>query len=222
MKVISFSLYGDNPKYWVGAKKNAELAKKFYPSWVPLFWINFRKGDRIARAQSYQIPEWCPPMMARFLVADWPGVERFIVRDCDSRLSQREADAVKEWEESDLILHVIRDHPSHYLIPGGMFGIQCKRDNWRLPSMEKMIKNFIAEHPNENLNEYGWDQKFLAQKIWPMLGHSSLHHDSIRRPWGSKNMRPLPPRTNWPRFIGEVYDENDVPRDGDWQQVPKE
>ena len=29
MKVLSFSLWGDNPKYTVGAIKNSELAKKY-------------------------------------------------------------------------------------------------------------------------------------------------------------------------------------------------
>jgi hypothetical protein len=33
MKVISFSLYGDNPKYTIGAIKNSKLREKFYPDW---------------------------------------------------------------------------------------------------------------------------------------------------------------------------------------------
>ncbi len=32
-KVISFSLWGDNPKYTIGAIKNAELSKTIYPDW---------------------------------------------------------------------------------------------------------------------------------------------------------------------------------------------
>ena len=30
-KVIGFSLWGDNPKYTVGATRNAQLARKIYP-----------------------------------------------------------------------------------------------------------------------------------------------------------------------------------------------
>jgi len=32
-KIISFSLWGDNPVYTQGAIRNAELAKEIYPDW---------------------------------------------------------------------------------------------------------------------------------------------------------------------------------------------
>ena len=38
-KVISFSLYGNDPKYCVGAIKNAKLAKYIYPDWVCRFKV---------------------------------------------------------------------------------------------------------------------------------------------------------------------------------------
>lgn len=37
--VISFSLWGNNTKYTIGAIKNAELALKYYPGWVCRFYI---------------------------------------------------------------------------------------------------------------------------------------------------------------------------------------
>ena len=33
LKVISFSLYGDNPKYTTGLINNVLLAEYFYPGW---------------------------------------------------------------------------------------------------------------------------------------------------------------------------------------------
>ena len=38
-KVISFSLWGDNPIYTIGAIKNAELAKEIYPDWTCRYYI---------------------------------------------------------------------------------------------------------------------------------------------------------------------------------------
>jgi hypothetical protein len=38
-KVISFSLWGDNPKYCVGAVRNAEIAPVHYPDWVCRFHV---------------------------------------------------------------------------------------------------------------------------------------------------------------------------------------
>ena len=39
-KVISFSLWGNNPTYNIGAIKNAELAKEFYPDFECWFYIH--------------------------------------------------------------------------------------------------------------------------------------------------------------------------------------
>ena len=38
-KVISFSLWGEDPKYCVGAVKNAELAQVYYSGWVCKYYI---------------------------------------------------------------------------------------------------------------------------------------------------------------------------------------
>ena len=37
-KLICFSLWGDNPKYTVGAIRNAELIKTVYPGWKARFY----------------------------------------------------------------------------------------------------------------------------------------------------------------------------------------
>ena len=33
-KIISFCVWGNNPKYCIGAIKNAILAKQIYPDWI--------------------------------------------------------------------------------------------------------------------------------------------------------------------------------------------
>ena len=37
-KIISFSLWGNSPKYLIGALKNADLAKEFYRDWECHFY----------------------------------------------------------------------------------------------------------------------------------------------------------------------------------------
>ena len=39
MKLITFSLFGDNPLYCVGAVENARLAKEIYPDWKARFYV---------------------------------------------------------------------------------------------------------------------------------------------------------------------------------------
>ena len=38
-KIISFSLWGTNPKYTIGALKNADLAKEIYPGWICRYYV---------------------------------------------------------------------------------------------------------------------------------------------------------------------------------------
>ena len=62
-------------------------------------------------------------MFWRFLVADDPTVDRWIVRDSDSRLNPRERFAVEEWIQSGKVMHTIRDHPNHERpMNGGLIG----------------------------------------------------------------------------------------------------
>jgi len=48
-------------------------------------------------------------MLWRFTVVADPTVDRFIVRDVDSRLNYRESIAVEEWIQSNKSFHIMRD-----------------------------------------------------------------------------------------------------------------
>ena len=39
-RVVSYGLYGSNPKYVVGAVRNSELAKVYFPGWVCRFYCD--------------------------------------------------------------------------------------------------------------------------------------------------------------------------------------
>ena len=39
MRLITFSLFGDDPLYCVGAVENARLAKQIYPGWIARFYV---------------------------------------------------------------------------------------------------------------------------------------------------------------------------------------
>src|SRR5436309_2884798 len=99
-QIISFSLYGSLPLYTVGAVKNAELVHKIYPDWTARFYIDgtvphetvAALRDRGAQVISVDA-ENRGPMYGRYWrlwVAAEPEVDRFIVRDVDSRLNWRE------------------------------------------------------------------------------------------------------------------------------------
>jgi hypothetical protein len=98
-RVISFGLYGSNPKYTVGAIHNVEAAKIYFPGWICRFYITSDVPDDIVvtlkklGAEIEQIPSgkgYISGMFWRFLVASDPTVDRFIIRDSDSRMNARD------------------------------------------------------------------------------------------------------------------------------------
>ena len=75
-------------------------------------------------------------MFWRFMPAADSSVDRFVVRDVDSRLNARDRIAVEEWIESKLPVHILRDHVNHCIVMnGGMWG--AVKDS--LPNMKELI-----------------------------------------------------------------------------------
>jgi len=214
MKIISFSLWGNDPKYCIGALRNAELAQRIYPDWICRFHVAntivnfpsvvFQLSDmpnvEIVKLDNYRA-NW-GLMLARLEPARDDNVEVMISRDCDSRLSQREKLAVDEWLASDKLFHTMHDHPFHSVpILGGMFGLKCRN----IPAIEfpHQAHEWFIQH------EERWqvDQDFLTQKVWSIVKDSCMNHDDFyRHIWGGK---PFPSPRNGLEFVGQVFDENE-------------
>ena len=144
------------PGDFVGEMEKAGIevmSKPFYRDpWIGLFW------------------RFCP-------MFDDDGLERFIVRDTDARLSEREADAVQEWIESDYGFHLMRDHPAHNIqICGGMWGARAGLIRNFREMMEAWMKTVSGNTSNPRTRFHGVDQDFLCQKIWPLIKNDHLAH----------------------------------------------
>ena len=97
-------------------------------------------------------------MFRRFFVADGPAVDRFIVRDSDSRLNPRDAFAVADWCDSSKPAHSVRDHPNHQrLLNGGLWGA----------TRRSAVAGRVAElaHAFEDHDSYGADLIFLEREL---------------------------------------------------------
>tara|TARA_B100000686_G_C16748360_1_gene950908 strand:+ start:72 stop:737 length:666 start_codon:yes stop_codon:yes gene_type:complete len=202
-KLITFSLWGHDPKYLVGAIRNAELAQEIYPDWICRFYVGssvplpikleLKKLENVEIVTMNQWGDW-RGMFWRFLPASEPGVEAMISRDTDSRLNLREKAAVDEWLASDKGFHIMRDHPFHkFPVLGGMWGVKAGI----LPEMTHMINHFAQE------DKYGTDYEFFAQVIIPHIRDNALVHDEFF----SGNPFPTP-REDY-QFVGQVFDENE-------------
>tara|TARA_R110000824_G_scaffold71782_2_gene183640 strand:+ start:948 stop:1616 length:669 start_codon:yes stop_codon:yes gene_type:complete len=202
-KLITFSLWGQNPKYLVGAVRNAELAKEIYPDWMCRFYVGqsvpsqiifqLESFDNVEVVQRPEFGDW-RGMFWRFLPASEEGVEIMISRDADSRLSLREKAAVDEWLGGDKGFHIMRDHPYHkFPVLGGMWGVK----SGTLPNMSQLIEQFAQE------DKYGTDYEFFDQVVVPHIRDDALIHDEF---FGGI---PFPTSRKDYQFVGQVFDENE-------------
>jgi hypothetical protein len=215
MKIISFSLWGSNPIYTVGAVKNAVIAADLFPNWVCVFYC-FKSVPISIVNQLIEMPNVDVRMVSdeynqldnrgmfhRFLPADQVGVEYMISRDTDSRLSAREKVAVDEWLASGADFHLIRDHPYHGVpILGGMWGVK----GGRLKGIDHAIRKF------KPTSLKGQDQQFLKDWVWQKYIEGQLTaiiHDPFftGKPFPEKAKRGDKNGGVW--FVGQVFDQFD-------------
>lgn len=213
-KVVSISLYGSDPRYTTGAVRNAELVSTVFPGWtLRCYHDNTVPQEIMDKLRDLGVelverdPE-LPGMFWRFQVASDPTVDRYIVRDSDSRLTAREKAAVDEWVASGKAWHVMRDHPSHsnYAMSGGLWGAT----HAAIPDMVDRLK--AAE--GYRTGGYMEDMNFLNKHIWPIAKEDVFAHDAFScTKWGGGHPFPTPREGN--EHVGAVYDVHDRRRAGD-------
>lgn len=216
LKVISFSLWGNNINYLDGALKNADMAKIKYPDFQCWFYIH--KGsvpqeyiDKLMAKDNVRIftkqgdLSKNKPMTWRFEAIDDPTVEIMLSRDVDTRIYDREVQAVNDWIKSGKLFHIMRDHPHHkFSILGGMFGSR------KIPNFKwKPMINEIVQKSERN-----YDQDFLAKIIYPKIKNNCMIHASFNKTEGKECLDfPIPYDDDF-HFVGEyVYaDESRSPQ----------
>lgn len=174
-KLISFSLWGDDPLYTRGLIRNLELAPVHYPGWSCILYCRDDTDRHYmdeVKALGCQVEVMEQKSGAfegafwRFKAAFREGVERFIIRDVDSRLNPREATAVKVWESGTARFHHMRDHVYHTSrILAGMWGGK------RFDELEALLTTWTK------YDYKGCDQDFLEKSVWNILKSDCLFHD---------------------------------------------
>lgn len=206
MKYISFCLYGEDLKYYKGAEKNLILIKELLPDWIPVIYYspsNFRiefldilkeLGGRLVDVSTIEISKYLTyPMFWRYLIFFESGYS--IVRDLDSRISEREVKYINNWVNSELDYFIIRDHPWHSLVPGGLVGLKLNDDK---------IKDFFIEFVKNNGLGWGTDQEMLS-KYFEKIDKKNVYY------CGFDDETNYIKRDNLDFFIGIQLDEEDKP-----------
>lgn len=191
-KLISFALWGENPLYVNGAIWNAEHVGDFYPGWI----CRFYHDDSVPAAAIAAIRATGAEMRLMAKTSDVLGmywrfhpmfddheVARFLVRDTDSKFSQREAVMVSEWVASEKPFHIIRDCESHATqilggtwgaIPGCVANFEYKLGAW--------FSSLVPDSRNPRGLFHGSDQLFLGKYVWPIIKGNHLGHVRANMP----------------------------------------
>ena len=208
MKHISFSLFGYDPKYYVGAEKNVIINKELLPDWTTVIYYH---PQNILQGYVEKLTELGATMIDVSDVKlgdkqsiDFPYFWRFLsflqdnitlARDLDSRITEREVEYIRRWEDSNEDYFIIRDHPWHAPVPSGLFGIKRKKVRFE-------------EHFIQFVNTYdlrwGTDQEILYQYMENIDKSEVLY-------FGFDKPETYIPRDNKEFFIGIQLDENDNP-----------
>lgn len=195
------SVWGSNPRYIVGAKRQYELAKEFYPDWKFRIYTDNRSNfTDLPDIEIVDVTDGSYGMYWRFRAMFESDDNIVIVRDSDSRITEREAKAVNEWLASDKKFHTFRDHIAHFEFPiiGCAFGYKGK-----LPAPVANVMDYYIK----KLDYYVGDQIYLRDVVYPAVKDSMMVH-SMDSGWFGETRKSL---VNPYDFCGNGYDENDMP-----------
>lgn len=217
-RVLSFTLYGTNPRYTVGAVKNAVLAARIYPEFTARFYFGsdvpretittlaLMPNVEIFKVDGYHgqfSNAW------RFIAFSDPDVEVAIMRDADARITVREKIAVNEWLASGLKYHSMKDHPTgHKSFPlnAGMWGGFTDE----LRHMKEIMQDFRARKIE---NTFAADQLFLSRHVAPIVYKNMMIHDSFNKtevqPPSIRKSFPVP-LVNFANHVGAAMDGSDL------------
>ena len=203
-KIIAFSLWGADPKYCLGAIRNAQLAQKYFSEWkchfyfdksVPKGYINVLKD--FSNVQIFDMAStsifgafW------RFLSMENDTI--VLSRDCDSRLSEREKHIVDDWLSSPELMCNVKDHINHYEFPilAGMWGLKGGLSREAISGMER----YWGTHA------YTVDQHYLRDIVWPVYKNTCKNYGIKETVWMRETYANI-----GKDFIGQTYNEYDVP-----------
>lgn len=210
-KIVSFSLFGTDKKYYVGVEKNYNIMKEIMQDWemdvyyhpdyintdefnkVKDVGCNFINVSEIALDINKKLQDYPIPFFWRFF--SFFNNEINIARDLDSRLGERELIYINRWIDSGKTFFVIRDHPWHSPYPAGLIGIRGNKHNFK-----EYCENFIN---SKNL-VWGDDQTilmgFMEDKDLTDLEYCGFDKENTYIKRDDENF-----------FIGIQLDENDQP-----------
>ncbi|CAF0859647.1 unnamed protein product [Brachionus calyciflorus] len=226
-KVIAYSLYGKNIRYYRLIANLTQKVKEFFPDHVMRIYHDNSidesikcdlecENSHVEFCNIHKLPfdnfekefnlNYIHSMKWRFLPIGDSFVDLFMSRDSDSMLIRRELDSVNEWIDSDNIGHIMRDHYQHDVpILGGMWSFKNIKNRTLGKEIFKLIidENIARKYNGNGKSPKGSDQYFLKDHVYKLINNFSTIHDSFLCKTFSDS-KPFPSQRIGDCFIGKV------------------
>lgn len=223
-RVASFTLFGSGTRYTRGILENAQTMRKNFPGWVMRVYVHqpsvpyrvlrelggFPGVDiipvKLPGNMSSKMWRFAPAMATPLQQTRQPDV--VIVRDCDSRTSERDAGAVREWLRSDKPFHIIRDHPLHFEcgrpVLAGLWGARGEFLQDRVIQQE-FLHRVPGRDKSQDNGDYAVDEKFLMDWVYPRYRAKAFLSVSRRRfLWPGETLGQILPSSQTGEYLGQV------------------
>jgi hypothetical protein len=208
-RVMSFCIFGDNPKYCLGMIKNLEQISKIFLDFET--WIYVGKDVPKEYIEKYKTFNNIKIIQTditglrlttyRLFPLDNPFVELLIVRDADSRFGHRDIWCINNFLNTDYCVFSVRDHPWHgeplMLFLTGFRKLQEI-------NIQKGFKEFY-KNKNGNLDYYQTDQEFAKEYIYNKYQSKTIVYTEFIKIEGENVSKIDVPRIDDTDFCGNVY-----------------
>jgi hypothetical protein len=198
--ILSYSLYGDNRKYFNALCKNIDFIDLFYKntftimivveSDIPSSWLKFlyKSSAVVVMSDDHYLKNIPKDFYRIYPIVSGQGDACFF-RDADSHLTKYEMDSMTRFIDSNFMYHIVRDHPNHLApIMGGLFGIKSiKYETFKDAFFSNISKYKFANKSwrNEKSGARG-DQTILADHIYPLAYKEALIESNFVLFWNER------------------------------------
>jgi hypothetical protein len=234
--IVSFSIFGSNPRYTVGAIRQLRLYNSYSDvgpvRWDCRFYVGkstprwdvdalVSEGGLVTRMDDY--PEDQTSTFWRFNVfSTYPDYAYYLIRDTDSRLCPREIAATNQWIESGKDFHLMRDHPYHNVpVLAGLWGATgnaadlCSQVLPAVPHEDFYLEvNRYVNHAAYQSNDfYQVDQWWLRTRLHRRMRPSVWVHDSMFKLYDRRrDIHQFPTPRGRGEFVGKGWEADDTER----------
>jgi len=197
MKLFSFCIYGDDPKYYLGLRENIRLIQEYFPDFHIFIYCGSNRLNEfidniISISSDPQIhfietgKEGIINTIYRFQPILLEDTECVFVRDTDSEINARDRWTIQDFlsdRNTKYSVQIIRDHYWHKSrMMGGLTA--CKQLDIDIKNkFKEILQDIDSDSLDSNNNpikiEYGFEERLLSERIYPFIKDTALVYSNI-------------------------------------------